>query len=59
MEKLLNKRQVAEILGVSVHSINRIAREVGYVMVGRRRILFDPRDVEDYIKRRKFRRPAR
>jgi excisionase family DNA binding protein len=49
--KLLNKTEVAEILGVSPFSMNRLKGEIGFVKVGPRRVLFDPEAVKNYIEK--------
>jgi predicted DNA-binding transcriptional regulator AlpA len=60
MVELIDKRQTAAILGISPFSINRLMRELPYVRVGSRRVMFDPRDVQDYIEARKVQpRPRR
>lgn len=49
MKKLLNKREVAELLNISINSIPRLQRRVPFIRVGRR-VLFDPDDVARYIE---------
>jgi predicted DNA-binding transcriptional regulator AlpA len=53
MTQLINKQEAAAILGISPFSINRLMRELPYVRVGSRRVMFDPRDVQSYIESRK------
>ncbi len=53
MVELLDKRATAQILGISHLSMNRIMAELPHVRVGKRRVMFDPRDVEAYIEARK------
>jgi predicted DNA-binding transcriptional regulator AlpA len=53
MTQLINKQEAAAILGISPFSINRLMRELPYVRVGARRVMFDPRDVQAYIEARK------
>jgi hypothetical protein len=50
---LLNKQETAAILGISPFSINRLMREIPFVRVGSRRVMFDPRDVQAYIEARR------
>jgi hypothetical protein len=60
MTKLLSKREAAEILGVSPFSMNRIMRELPFIRVSPRRVVFDPRDVQGYIEAKKVQpRPKR
>jgi excisionase family DNA binding protein len=51
-EKLLSKREAAELLGVSEFSMNRLMPEIGFVRVGRRRVLFSPQALQEYIQAR-------
>jgi predicted DNA-binding transcriptional regulator AlpA len=51
--QLLNKKETAALLGISQFSMNRIMAELPHVVVGKRRVLFDPKDVEAYIEARK------
>lgn len=51
-EKLLSKREAAERLNVSEFSMNRLMPEIGFVRVGKRRVLFSPQAIEDYIQAR-------
>jgi len=50
--KLLSKPEAAELLGVSPFSMNRLMREIGFVRVGNRRVLFDPQAIQEYIQAR-------
>lgn len=50
---LLSKREAAEILGISVYSIQRLLHDIGVVRVGRRRILIHPDDLRSYIEGRR------
>jgi len=51
-EPLLNKKQAAAILGVSLLSMNRLMYEIGFVRVGLRRIMFSAQALKDYIELR-------
>ena len=51
-EPLIDKRAVAALLGISPFSVNRIMADIGYVRVGRRRVMFEPKKVRDYIERK-------
>ncbi len=53
MVKLIDKRQAAALLGISPYSINRVMRELPFVRVSPRRIMFDVQDVENYVEARK------
>ena len=55
---LLSVKQVAEELGVSPHMIRALVRQgrIPHVQVGRR-VLFDPKDIENFIESHKI--PAR
>ena len=53
MNQLIDKREAARLLGISPFSINRIMRELPYVRVSPRRVVFDVRDVQAYIESRK------
>jgi predicted DNA-binding transcriptional regulator AlpA len=60
MTQLINKQEAAAILGISPFSMNRMMREIPFVRVGARRVMFDPRDVQAYIENRKVQpRPKR
>lgn len=51
---LYSPEQVAEMLGVSRKNlIDNLKAEVRYVVVGKKRIMFDPKDVRAYINRKK------
>lgn len=52
--KLLSKKQVAEILGVSFHSLPRILPMIGAIRVGRRRLMVHPEDLQAYIDRQRL-----
>lgn len=51
---LLNKTEAAKVLGISPASIPRLVRLKGlpFVRIGRR-VLFDPRDIENFINNNK------
>jgi hypothetical protein len=51
-EHLLDKRAAALILGVSPLSMNRLMREIGYVRIGKRRVMFRRDALLTYIERR-------
>jgi len=55
MTQLINKSEAAAILGISPFSINRLMREIPFVRVGARRVMFDPKDIQTYIEARKTR----
>jgi len=59
MTQLINKQEAAAILGVSPLSINRLMREIPYVRVGGRRVMFDVRDLQNYIEQRKVQPKSR
>jgi len=59
MTQLINKQEAAAILGVSPLSINRLMREIPYVRVGVRRVMFDVRDLQNYIEQRKVQPKSR
>ena len=54
-EPLINKKELAKRLGISPFSVNRVMADIGYVRVGRRRVMFEPRAVRAYIERRRVR----
>jgi excisionase family DNA binding protein len=54
MDKLLNNKEAATLLGISPYTLRGIVgrREISFIRIGRR-ILFDPKDLEKFktIKR--------
>jgi excisionase family DNA binding protein len=54
MLELIDKKEAARRLGVSPYSMPRIIQDgLQFVRVGKRRMLFDPADVEKYIQAKK------
>lgn len=51
--RLLSKQQAAEILGVSISTLDRImsAKSINFVRIGLRRIGFRREDIDEYISR--------
>lgn len=51
MTRLLSKQQAAEILGVSVSTLDRMmnAKSINFVRIGLRRIGFRREDIDEYI----------
>ncbi len=50
MNQLIDKREAARLLGISPFSMNCLMRELPYVRVGARRVMFSPKAIEDYIQ---------
>ncbi|MDA3851243.1 MAG: helix-turn-helix domain-containing protein [Spirochaetaceae bacterium] len=51
MEKLLSKKEVAEMLGLSIYTIDKwvsLKQKLPYIRLGRR-VLFQLSDVEEYL----------
>jgi len=55
MEEMLDAKRVAEVLGVNVAQVRKLARagELRAYRLGYRTLRFKPRDVERYIQSRK------
>jgi hypothetical protein len=53
MQKLLSKQELSELLGCAPTSIPRLQREIGFVRVGLRRVMFHPDDVASYIEKQR------
>lgn len=51
-QDLLDKRGAAKALGISPLSMNRLMREVGFVRVGKRRVMFTREAIDAYIRAR-------
>jgi hypothetical protein len=51
-QELLDKRGAARVLGVSPLSMNRLMIEIGFVRVGKRRVMFTREAIDAYIRRR-------
>jgi len=47
--RLLNIREAAEVLGIAVPTLQQKRMDIPRIHVGRR-ILFDPRDLEEYVR---------
>ena len=52
MVQLIDKRQAAALLGISPFSMNRLMRELPFVRVGQRRVMFSPQAIQEYIDSR-------
>lgn len=59
MEKLLNKKQVADVLGVKVPAINKWMHEkkIPYVKISPKTVRFIPSEIRKYIAKRKSANP--
>jgi hypothetical protein len=49
---LISKRDAARFLGVSPYSMNRLMREIGYVRIGKRRVMFLREALLEYVQSR-------
>lgn len=60
IQRLLNPKQVAEILGISAKTVNKLVREakLGCVQVTAKERRFTEQQVQDYIESRTIERPV-
>ena len=60
MSNLVGRSKAAQLLGVSIYTIPHL-RRIGlpYVRLGKRKILYDPTDLQSYIEARKVNHQAR
>lgn len=52
MNRLIDKKEAAALLGVSPLSMNRLMPEIGFVRVGKRRVMFSIQAIKDYCEAR-------
>lgn len=52
MNRLINKKEAAALLGVSPLSMNRLMPEIGFVRVGKRRVMFSIQAIKSYCEAR-------
>ena len=60
IEALIPRREAARLLGVSQTTLWRMVRrrQLGAILVGERRLLFEPGELRSFIKRSRGRMPS-